>query len=185
MGEQESVYAHNIHVDGDAYLKGDLGLKWFPSQEAKTNAANYETWVNQTLAMLWSKFTGSRVIMAISGKSTQGKIVTIRPRDSSPDPTKMFDKFIPEKDRMCNAEAQPIHFASVQIPASFATLGEAKKFFNASRSKRLSTLPRSALRFHAVCMIMLSSQAQAIQDSPLFKVTGGRHGIEGRSVFSA
>jgi hypothetical protein len=105
---QRSRYARNIYINGDPYLEGLLGLSWLPSTQAKTNASRYEAWVNATLDTLWSRFTGSRVIMAISSRQMLGR-VTIRPRDASPDPTQMFDRFKSQHDLTCQAEAKPVN----------------------------------------------------------------------------
>jgi hypothetical protein len=102
-GHAKSCWGRNIYVDGDPYLEGFLGFSLLPSQAAKGNARRYEDWVNWTLRTLCSRFTGSRLVIEIS--SNQGS-VTIRPRDSSPDPKDVFSKLIPVQDRMCNAEVK-------------------------------------------------------------------------------
>jgi len=81
---QQSPYAPNIFADGSLYLEGALGLSWFPSQQAKTNAANYEAEVLYALRVLYSKFSSARVITEIA-KNSRRKII-IRPRNVKPGP---------------------------------------------------------------------------------------------------
>jgi hypothetical protein len=109
---QRSRFARNLYISGDQYLEGFLGLSWFPSQTARTNADNYESWVNWTLNTVWSRFTGSRVIMTISARRGT---VTIIPRDATPDPTKMFERFRPPQDLICNAEGKPLRPKDARI----------------------------------------------------------------------
>jgi len=81
---QQSPYAPNIFADGSPYLEGALGLSWFPSQQAKTYAANYEAEILYALRILYSKFSSARVITEIA-KNPKHKIV-IRPRSIKPGP---------------------------------------------------------------------------------------------------
>jgi len=81
---QQSPYAPNIFADGSPYLEGVLGLSWFPSQQAKTYAANYEAEILYALRVLYSKFSSARVITEIA-KNPKHKII-IRPRSIKPGP---------------------------------------------------------------------------------------------------
>jgi hypothetical protein len=102
---QTSRYATNLYINGDAYVKQIFGLDLPFQPQAERNKDNYETWVVRFLDVLWTRFTSSRVIMAIGRKTP--RTVAITPRDHSPDPTSYFDRFKPEIDRMCNAQAKP------------------------------------------------------------------------------
>ena len=99
-------WGRNIYVDVGPYLEGALGLAWFPSCKAKVDASQYEAWIEVTLRALCGRFTGSRLVLAISSKL--GKVV-IQPRDASPDPTDPLSRFVSERDRICNAEAKPVN----------------------------------------------------------------------------
>ena len=103
---QRSPFGHNIYVDGDPYLKGFLGLSLFPSAEAKSNAANYETVLTHMIANLWAKFTNSRVIQHINQYPSRN--VIIRPR-AIPDPDQDAPPLqqVPEEERQYNATAEP------------------------------------------------------------------------------
>lgn len=96
----QSTVAQNIYVDGRAYLKGALGLSWFPSAEAQRNKSNYEADLNWMLRFLYAKFTSSQVILQIAFH--RNKNVVIRPRPI-PAPSADEDDF----SRVYNADTIP------------------------------------------------------------------------------
>jgi hypothetical protein len=89
---RQSSVCSNIYVDGNPYLKGALGLSWAPSAAAKRNASNYEAVLDYMLSFLYTKFTSSRVILAIL-HSPRRKVI-IRPRPIPPP-----DRTLPEEQQ--------------------------------------------------------------------------------------
>ncbi|HET9932427.1 MAG TPA: hypothetical protein VFQ35_17105, partial [Polyangiaceae bacterium] len=49
----------NIYINADGYLKGFLGLTWFPSGDAKAHVAQYERQVAAVLFNIWGRRVGS------------------------------------------------------------------------------------------------------------------------------
>jgi hypothetical protein len=88
----QSSVARNIDCDGSPYIKGLLGLSWFPSDGAKRNKATYEADINWMLRNIYSTFTGSQVILRIAFH--RSKNVVIQPRSVD------FDPNIPQQDKI-------------------------------------------------------------------------------------
>jgi Effector protein len=83
-----SSVAQNLHFDGGPYVRGMLGLAWFPSAAAQRNKENYEADLEWMVRKLYSRFTSSRVILQIASHGSRN--VVIRPRaipDPIPNPT--------------------------------------------------------------------------------------------------
>ncbi|BDC49909.1 hypothetical protein F183_A22250 [Bryobacterales bacterium F-183] len=99
----------NIFANGDAYLKGFLGLDWFPSEAARTNKKNYETWCFRVLGQLLVNPVGSIVLKEIFSKVP--RTITLEPL--SADDVKLPDdvpaEWINPLDMICKAKVDPIN----------------------------------------------------------------------------
>jgi hypothetical protein len=73
----------NLHINADGYLKGFLGLDWFPSDAAKAQVDKYEKKVAGLLFRMWNSYTASWIMWEIS--SARPKRVDIVPSEFAPD----------------------------------------------------------------------------------------------------
>jgi len=79
-----SSVAANLYSDGRPYIRGAFGLSWFPSAEAQRRKADYEADIDWMLRSIYSRYTGSQVILRIAFH--RNKNVVIQPRSIGPHP---------------------------------------------------------------------------------------------------
>jgi hypothetical protein len=73
----------NLFINGDNFLDGFLGLRWFPSDDAKAKVAVYERQVADVLFGLWRRYTAGWVMYEIG--CARPKTVQIMPPQFAPD----------------------------------------------------------------------------------------------------
>jgi hypothetical protein len=74
----------NLFIDGDPWLKGFLGLDWFPSDAAKLRKRRYEEWIPHLINEISRQATGCWLLSEIQGASHK---VIVKPWIPDPEAT--------------------------------------------------------------------------------------------------